>query len=277
MLEDTEFTDSGPFGPAFDTLPADLPDLHATINGLLIHIWKVEMNHPAWLERRPHVVFVRRVAHLLARALADNQPLNVTRAEPDRLIGDCRTFSILLCAILRHRGILARMCSGFATYLEPSHHQDHWVCEYWRADEQRWVMEDADLQRHDVSPEAFITASRAWLMCRETPELAARFGYSEDMCGLWAVRLNLVRDFAALNGFECVSGDYWGLGGQEEASLTHEDLALLDQVAALGMNDNVEERRRLYQATERLRAPEVIQHFDYVAGRPATVRWRDVP
>ena len=62
---------------------------------------------------------------------------------------------------------------------------------------------------------------------------------------MWAARVNLARDFAALNGFESVSGDGWGLTMTQDADLTDDDITLLNTAAALAMTDNIEERRVL--------------------------------
>ncbi len=80
--------------------------------------------------------------------------------------------------MLRHLGIPARARCGFAKYFEPDRHMDHWVVEYWNAEQQRWIFVDAqldDLQQGklhlpfdplDVPREQFLTGGRAWQLCR---------------------------------------------------------------------------------------------------------------
>ena len=138
------------------------------------------------------------------------------------------------------------------------------ICEYWNDAEGPWVMEDVDLQIHDLSPQKFITGARAWQMCREDSSKGNLFGWGPDMYGVWAARVNLVRDFAALNGFESISGDEWGLTMTQDAQLTDEDITLLDTAAALAITDDIEERRALYKACDRLSVPTVLHHFDYI-------------
>lgn len=70
----------------------------------------------------------------------NDSPLTLARPLEERLVGNCRNFSTMLCAMLRYRGVPARARRGFGTYFEPNQYMDHWVCEYWKADEQRWVM-----------------------------------------------------------------------------------------------------------------------------------------
>jgi hypothetical protein len=173
----------------------------------------------------------------------------------------------------------ARARCGFATYLEDDFNMDHWVCEYWDAGHGRWVMEDADQGMHDVSPERFITGVRAWRTCRTGAARSDAFGFGPDMRGDWVVRMNLVRDFAALNGFESVSGDEWGLAGEQVGELAGDDLSLLDRAAELGdADDAFDARRSLYETCEKLRVPAAIRNFDWVAAQAwRTVAWQSEP
>lgn len=134
-------------------------------------------------------------------------------------------------------------------------------------------MEDADLQLHDVPPIEFVTGSRAWQACRDGDSLCDRFGFGPAARGQWVTRVNLVRDFAALNGFESVTGDVWGLALAEDPTVGDGDMAILDRAAALAAtDDNLAERQALYATTEGLRVPAGIQHVDHLA----EFEWRAV-
>lgn len=276
----SRFSDPGRHAPLLDTLPNDQAGLHAALNGLLVHVWKVQHDDPARLERSGHDVATRHVSRLLDHMLAlDPRPLDVERPIERRAIVDCRHFALLLTTILRRRGVPARARCGFASYLEETHYEDHWVCEYWDDPRSQWVMEDPDLQRHDVSPDEFITGSRAWQRCRMGDAVCERFGYGPDPDdrGQWVARVNVVRDFAALSGFESVTGDVWGWAMADEASLSEADLATLDRAAALASTDeDLAGRRTFYAATEGLGVPAEIQHVDHLAGFAwSTVAWQD--
>ena len=272
--QQSRFTDPGEYATTYDALPTELPSLHKAINGLLIHIWKVRKNRPLLLQGREDEVFIRKIHSLLARGLSlDDQPLDIARPIEQRIIIDCRHFSLLLCSVLRHRGIPARVRCGFATYLEDAFYMDHWVCEYWSWAENRWIMEDADLQMHDVPPEQFITGARAWQLSRKDAHCGHHFGFSEQLRGIGVARVNLVRDFAALHRFESVSGDGWGLALKEDNELTDDALERLDRAATLAETDaQFDERLSLYQTSEGLRVPTVIRNFDHVK----SYEWRDV-
>jgi hypothetical protein len=59
---------------------------------------------------------LRPVSELAGRLLAlDPAPLAVPREPEKRVVGTCRHFAVLSCALLRRAGIAARVRCGFAT------------------------------------------------------------------------------------------------------------------------------------------------------------------
>jgi hypothetical protein len=100
------------------------------------------------------------------RAL-DDRPLVEPRSLTDRVVGTCRHFAVLSCALLRHRGVAARARCGFAAYFSPGDFLDHWIVEYWRSDEQRWVRIDPEIlgfefvtRPEDLGPDEWRSPSR---------------------------------------------------------------------------------------------------------------------
>ncbi|MCY4437141.1 MAG: transglutaminase domain-containing protein [Chloroflexi bacterium] len=274
----TRFTDPGEYANHLKALPAGMDALHSALSGLLMPIWKVQKHHPELVLARPEEIKTRHIRRSLEAMLAiDDRPLNVARDESRRLIVDCRHFAALLCAVLRQRGIPARSRWGFATYLEKTHYQNHCLCEYWSAKEGRWVLEDPDLQMQDVAPEQFITAGRAWQMCREDRDNGALFGFGRHPRGLGLsnVRGILVSDFAALNGFEMLSDDWWGMHLKNNKDVTKDDTAVLDRAAILAITEeSFAERRELYQNCEALRVPPVIETHAPGSSRHVGIEWR---
>ena len=62
----------------------------------------------------------RGAANLIEALIAlDPAPLHVPRDPERRVIGTCRHFAVLSCALLRYRGVAARVRCGFATYFQP--------------------------------------------------------------------------------------------------------------------------------------------------------------
>ena len=207
----------------------------------------------------------------------DPAALTTSRPPENRVLGTCRDFSIFLCALLRHQGIPARARCGFANYFTPGKCKDHWVCEYWNADEQRWIMVDAQLdefQRRifevkvdplDVPADRFLTGPKVWQMCRLEQADPDKFGLF-DMHGLWFIRGNVVRDLASLNKIPLLPWDCWGLINGGDDDLSDDDFALLDRVAVLTLDGDplFSDLCSIYESNENLRVPPTIT--SYVGG-----------
>jgi hypothetical protein len=262
-------TDPGPYADRLDGLPTDIGALCEVVQGQLLHIFWAERYGVTLSDARKQEVQIRPVAEKLARIQAvDARPLTVARPPEKRLVGNCRDFSVLLCAILKHQGVPARARCGFGTYFMPDHYEDHWVCEYWNAAESRWVLVDAQLdgiQRKalkigfdplDVPRNAFVVGGQAWQMCREGRADPEKFGIF-DMHGMWFIRGDLVRDFLALNQIEILPWDDWPLIAKRPEDLTDDDMALLDQIAALSVSAEsaYEQIRMIYASDPRLTMP----------------------
>jgi len=262
-------TDPGEHAQLFEGLPTEIPDLCQVVQGLLLHIFWAERYGVELSEERKQEVSIRQVAQMLAHIREmDDRPLTVARPLEKRLVGNCRDFAAMLCAMLRHQGVPARARCGFGAYFEPGHYEDHWVCEYWNADEEGWALVDAQLdafQRetlkipfdpYDVPRDQFLVAGKAWQLCRAGQADPDRFGIF-DMHGMWFIRGNVVRDLLALNKIELLPWDGWGLIVKQEEDISAEDMALLDHVAALTLADNesFSEVRAIYENDARLRMP----------------------
>ena len=276
----SRFTDPGEYAKHLNTLlSTDTDGLHAALGGLMIHIWKIQKHHPNLLSKQSNEIKIRHTRRLIETLLSlDNRPFNIVRDKVKRLIVDCRYFATLSCAVLRHSGIPARTRWGFATYLEKTHYQNHCLCEYWDAKESRWVLEDPDLEIHDVSPEQFIAAGRAWQMCREDQNNGTLFGFGRYPRGqgLSKVRGVLVHDLATLNSFEMLSDDWWGMLLKNNKDVTKDDTALLDRTAALTLKDEeFDARRELYKNSEALRVPAIIETHAPADSRHIYIDWQN--
>lgn len=265
-------------------LPTDMAALCRLVQGVMIHVFWAEQYGVSLPDERREEVQLRATEARLARILElDPRPLTEMRPPERRVAGNCRDFSVLLTAILRHQGIPARARCGFGRYFLPDHFEDHWVCEYWHAAQARWLLVDAqldDLQCRklsiafdplDVPRDQFIVAGKAWQMCRAGEADPDAFGIF-DMHGLWFVRGNLVRDVAALNKVELLPWDSWGMMELPEDTLTAEDYRLLDEAAGLTCGDVPEWERMqaLYAGNGRLRVPTTIT--SYTAAGPQSVQ-----
>jgi hypothetical protein len=272
----------------FDNLPCDLASLCKVVQGAMIHVFWADQYGVQLDESRRGEVQLRAVARKLPRILElDGRPLVEIREPAKRLVGNCRDFSVLLTAILRHQGVPARARCGFGRYFLPNRYVDHWVCEYWNRDQNRWVLVDAQLDDYqygklkvpfsplDVPRDQFIVAGKAWHLCRTAQADPNAFGIF-DMKGLWFVRGNLVRDVAALNNMELLPWDCWGIAETKEDELSADDFALLDRAAELTCGDVPEfaQVRMLYENDNRLRVAQVIR--SYTDDGPQAVDLKDI-
>jgi hypothetical protein len=165
----------------------------------------------------------------------DSAPLRVHREPDKRVIGTCRHFAVLSCALLRYRGIPARVRCGFATYFQPGQGLDHWITEYWDDDGGRWVRIDSEIlgqqvlsHPEDLRPGEFLTGGEAWSGYRRGEIDASRFGvYGTENWGVGEIRGNAVKDLAAMNKVETLPWDEWG---QMEAAYKGETDASYDEL-----------------------------------------------
>jgi hypothetical protein len=207
---------------------------------------------------RPANTLVRRLLAL------DPAPLTTARAPEKRVVGTCRHFAVLGCALLRHRGITARARCGFATYFQPNQGVDHWITEYWDDNDSRWIRVDTEHlgktilpHLHDLRPEDFLTGGEAWSAYRRGEIDASRFGvHGTQNWGPAEISANAVRDLAALNKVEPLPWDEWGRMTDAFAEKTGADYdALLDELAGVCATDDLAAVSALYKH-EDLRVPE---------------------
>jgi Transglutaminase-like superfamily len=270
-------------GALFEDLPPDVAALCEIVQGLLIHYEEGDMFGVRLSKERRKEIDTRDVRSMLARILKlEDRPLSVARPPEKRLAGCCRDFATLLCSILRHHGIPARVRFGFAAYFQPDFHCDHVICEYWNATEQRWVLVDPQMdEMHqqvnrltfdvlDVPHEDFILAGRAWQLCREGRMDPERCGVNAEIRGLWFVQSYLVHDVAALNGVELLCWDCWGLADNgPDVPATDEELMVLDRLAALTLsgNEGFWRLRDCYEQDSRLRVGPEMQCYSPAGAR----------
>lgn len=275
-------SDSGKHSGLFDGLPSELPALCEVVQGLVVH--------PAWAAQygltpeqvREDELQLRFVAPMLERIIElDDRPLTAARPPETRLVGNCRDHTMLLCSMLRHRGVPARARCGFGAYFLPGRFEDHWVCEYWDAAEQRWRLVDGQLDAYqrkalriefdtcDVPRDGFIVAGMAWEMCRRgeaDPESFGLSGLGEH--GLWWVRDNLVRDVAAQNKMELLPWDAWGLARGPEYVNLERDTEMLDRAADLSQRPEAfAELQSIYRDGDGFRVTATIRSMGPGGGR----------
>ncbi|MEU9828489.1 transglutaminase domain-containing protein [Micromonospora chersina] len=207
----------------------------------------------------------RRVDDLIVALLAlDPAPVTVPRASDRRVIGTCRHFAVLSCALLRYRGIAARARCGFATYFQTGQGVDHWITEYRH--DGRWLRIDTEIlggslvaKPDDLAVGEFLTGGEAWMAFRNGRIDATHFGvYGTDNWGPAEIRGNAVKDLAALNKVEMLPWDEWGRMEASYKGETGPDYdELIDAIAAACATDDPRAVADLY-ASEELGVPPAL-------------------
>jgi hypothetical protein len=276
-------TDPGEASALIEPLPNDAAALTHVIPGL--GIYDVVARDFYGFEppgNRLSEIHLRPIADRLARIMElDDQPLHIARKPERRALQRCNAFALMLVTMLRAKGVPARSRCGFAAYFNPPNFEDHWVCEYWDAQDRRWRLADPQIDdvwrarlkigcdTLDLPRTQFLTASEAWRRCRSGEANEQQFGISfAGLRGLWFVAGSLVRDLAALNKMEMAPWDVWGAQPQARAEF---DVAFFDELAALTRDPDrtFAELRRRYDADDHLRVPPTV--FNALNERPEAI------
>lgn len=271
----------GGLDAAVDGMPTDPAGITGVVQGLLLHPFWAEAYAVDVPPDRTDDVQIRGAAAMVERILAvDPRPLIERRERTDRFFGNCRHFSVLTVALLRHAGVPSRARCGFASYFEPGRWVDHWVVEHW--DGGRWVVLDAQIdpfQREatgltadpaDMPPGLFLAAGEAWLRCQAGLEDGDHFGIL-DQWGQWFIEGNIARDLASLNKVEMLPWDVWGSGWKPGEQPTAAQLELFDAVAELTVDPDrrLRELQTRYQSDDTLRMPGTV--FNVLRNQVETV------
>jgi len=268
-------TSAGCYAARIEDLRDDPASLAAALHGLVIHEHMAHGYGVTLSEADRASVHVRPAGELLAGIVArDPRPLDVARSPQTRLPGNCRHFTVLMTAMLRAHGTPARSRCGFGGYFGTGMFEDHWVCEFWHREKQRWVLIDAqvdDRQRDwfgigfdltDVPRDQFLVAGDAWARVRAGTADPAKFGLSQaGEAGDWWIAGNLMRDGAALLNTELLPWDCWGAMPGPADTIDAGLASLFDRLAELTQapDRNLAELRRLFE-DDRLRVPATVRN-----------------
>ncbi len=269
MKAELDYATAAPLTSLRDVSPHALAEIAAdpigvceAVHSLVIH--PLETGDLGLPPERFAANSLRPAAAIVAALLAlDPEPLHVPRAPAGRVVGTCRHFAVLSCALLRHRGIAARVRCGFATYFQLGLGLDHWIVEYYNDDDDRWMRVDAQVlgqsvlqHPEDLPPGEFLSGGEAWSAYRAGRIDAATFGvFQTENFGPAEIRGNAIRDLAALNKVEMLPWDEWGRMTDSYRGATGGEYdELIDTVAAVCATDEPDAVAALY-ARDELRVP----------------------
>jgi hypothetical protein len=238
-------TDPGQARPWLHDLPRDVRSLAGLVNGLVVHQDRMspEIRAQGTRADEPRL---RHAAAMLDRLRAlDASPPTVPRPAPRRLVGHCRSSSVLLCCFLRETGTAARTRSGFSVYYAGGRefYGDHWVTEYRGGPDDGWLLVDAELDdatraEHDITfdqidvpRDQWLSAAEAWRRGRRDDDSWRWFGAHPSDVGPDYVAGQLLRDAAGLVREEVGAFDVWVPQPLDPV------LPLLDDLARLLLDD----------------------------------------
>jgi hypothetical protein len=277
-VQHSAFTHAGKYAAMFNNLPTTVADLCKVVRGIYLHYQGGSLVDYIIPPSRLGEVDLRYVEAILDQVnQLDSRPLSEARSPGYRLVGCCRDSALLLCAMLRHQGIPARIRVGFADYFRafPGFYTGHVITEYWQ--DARWKRADPeqspkhiqynriDFDVTDIPPERFLTGGAAWTLCRRGGVNAELFGAAPDdfFKGWWALRNRVFHDLAMLNKIELLLWDTWGWL-EYNFEPTEGELQTIDSIATLIQGDveaNFEEIRRIYCTDTRFSAPESVMCY----------------
>jgi hypothetical protein len=192
--EQGQISEPGRYTALLDDLPVEIPELVESTQGLMLHLH--------WASRLGFTLNRLRREESNLRTIQDRLPKIIELED----------------AALRPQGVPIRVRCGFETYFVKGNFEDHWVGEYWHAEDGRWVMVDPQLDPFqieqleiDFNPlnlprTKFLTGGQAWICCQSKRVEPKWFGTFRKR-GLDFVKGDLIRDFLALNKVEILPWD----------------------------------------------------------------------
>src|SRR5688500_12665531 len=122
----------GHYAYLFDDLPSDIDALHRVFNHVFIHIWQTKR----WtVPTNGKLDYATRTVEAVLKRVLEYSDATLTKQRPrqKQFIGDCRHSALLLCSMLRHQGIPARVRQGYCQYISDDglKYQHHVITQYW--------------------------------------------------------------------------------------------------------------------------------------------------
>lgn len=251
--DNSEFTGTSKYQEILRKVPNEIREICIFTQSLLIHAyWLDKYNFNTSDSNKFQEMQLRYLDDILDLASSRNENLSdLSRAPEERVISICRDFSLIVCAVLRTKGIPARLRCGFATYLNIGSFEDHWICEYWNVDKSKWIKVDAqldnihlenlniDFDACDIPSGKFLYAGEAWELCRNLEENPSTFGI-QGLSGLPFIKANIVRDIFSLRKIETLPWDSgWGIIKDPLVPITDDkELSAIDKLAEISKTSN---------------------------------------
>lgn len=278
-LETSIYTYAGAYKDFLLSLPDDIPSIGKLVCGQITHPSMYFTEPSPYLENKyfgrfssypkhrfkdEDELYITAVAMIAGILHKDERGFTADRDVSKRITVSCRQASVLFSAILKAKGIPCRSRAGFMDFGNTgASYTEHWVNEYWSAEEKRWVFADVDgyyeyeqrfgYSQFDLPRRKFVTAAEAWLGLRTgTLDKKLDLISPPDVSPLQGVCEYLFMDFHALMNNE-IFYSYQPLYLRKGVQALDEDkLNELDNLAKLlkNPNENMEQLDYLWNHNE---------------------------
>jgi hypothetical protein len=228
-------TEPGEYGYLYKKLPTGLMELCVRIKKQLIHPNRIG-DFPELAGMRYEDETVYSVKDMLSELVKRNPKGLVDERSPkERLRLSCRFHSLLLASILKSRGIPTRVRVGFADYLSPPGYGksiDHWICEVWDKNREKWILVDPDLCRVDFDRSEFHFAGDVWRKVRASKDNPERYG-SVRWWGMDYIKANVLHDLYCVMNNELIYWEGPAHARKNVSAFDDGDYAILDILSSL--------------------------------------------
>jgi|688.fasta_scaffold220920_2 hypothetical protein len=274
------FTNPGLYAAKLrDELPDDIREIGLLVRANIIHRVTLangntgvnsdnqygDMTKVPWWRQPEDDVLPTASAMLAELYHRDQRGFVRDRSEDKRLILTCRFVAILMASILKSKGLPARVRSGFESYAppRPGVSCDHWITQYWKANESRWITIDADCCRcgmdfdpFDIPKNKFDWSAETWLNSRRGKSNPKRFWNAGGYDGLMPISWELFYDFHCIMNNEIIylhSPDQLHPGKFDK--LSEIELQEIDAIAELMLDpdNNFEALQSIYDTNRKFR------------------------
>ncbi len=254
-LTHSRFTTPGEYEYLYAGLPSNVEDIFSVVSNLVFSPMDLPDEQKKKTKNSNKELHYLTIREILEKFSTNSKKdfLKRKKSPDQKIAANCRNVSILLCSMLRHKKVPARLRIGFDCYMYPWIFHDKVLVEYWCQKDQKWKFVDGRLNdsnmarlkikfdRFNVPTDQFFSAATVWIDCIEGRKSDNKFGSGvpgiiQFKNGLWYIRNTMMHDLMMLNKIELTFWYRWGymLTFTENSNSLRADtqqIAILSQIA----------------------------------------------
>ena len=227
-----------------------------------------DMTKVPWWRQPEDDILVTAGARLAELYRRDRRGFVMDREPKNKLVLTCRFVAVMMASILKSKGIPARVRSGNAAYFDTGERgdvsDDHWINQYWKEKENRWVTIDVDgslslkdeFDPYDTPEGKFDFPANAWLDIRAGKIDPQHFYNAAPERGAIVVLWSLFYDFHCLMNNEIIYIYSPPYGKREKfKNLTTTELDKIDALARIMQqpDENFDELTKIWETEKDFR------------------------